>query len=54
MSNRETRISTTFFLAWVLSLLVGTRAARGGRPFGGDDGGFVPPNKITSLARETE
>jgi len=48
MSNRASRISTTFSLAGVLTLLVGPPAARGGRPFGGDDGGFVPPSKAVA------
>src|SRR5262247_3868571 len=43
------RIAT---LAAASILLLGAEAARGSRRFGGDDGGFVPPNKTVARCEE--
>jgi len=43
------RIAT---LAAASILLVGAEAARGSRRFGGDDGGFVPPNRTVATCEE--
>src|SRR5690242_7059067 len=42
----------TAVLAVVITLTVSTRAAHGGHAFGGDDGGFVPPNAAVAACEE--